>query len=103
MRTGFPWLPRLAVAGVFFGVLTVAGAAASLGQAEASSGKVMVQFTQGAQVVASGFVYGDSNHVVTCLHVVAGGNSIQIVVGTTMREASVERVWRDSDLALLKL
>jgi hypothetical protein len=103
MRTGFPWLPRLALAGVFFGVLTVAGAATSLGQAEASSGKVMVQFTQGAQVVASGFVYGDSSHVVTCLHVVAGGTSIQVVVGNTVREASVERVWRDSDLALLKL
>lgn len=57
--------------------------------------------------VGSGFIWPDSGHVVTALHVVAGGENIQLEYAEgskyEVRSATVERVLKAADLALLKV
>ncbi len=54
---------------------------------------------------ASGFVWGQSNTVVTALHVVAGSNTINVYFESVgvKRRASILRVLKRADLALLQV
>ena len=54
----------------------------------------------------SGFMWPDDNHVVTAFHVVAGSDSIRVEYSVgdkiRIRNAQIERVLLEADLALLR-
>ncbi|MEL6676449.1 MAG: serine protease [Bacteroidota bacterium] len=52
---------------------------------------------------ATGFCWQDSTHIVTALHAVAGSRTIVIKSPNGQSKATIEKVFRKGDLALLKL
>jgi len=70
-----------------------------INQARSGTAKVIV----GESVAAGGFLCIENNLVITCLHVVSGDGNIKVIFEGSERNASVYKVLRSADLALLKL
>lgn len=66
---------------------------------------VSVNTSSGTAIRASGFVWPDTNHVVTAFHVIAAANSVTVSFddGATVMAATVLKTFRDRDLALLAI
>ncbi len=67
--------------------------------------KIHIKHPAGREVAATGFLFHKSDHVATALHVVAGAEKIQVKEPSSGKlvSATVVRVLRDQDLALIKL
>src|SRR5258708_610458 len=76
---------------------------AALDAAVEATGKMIVSGHDGSQVIATGFIFDRADAVVTCMHVVIGGEGVKVIFSGSTREAKVERVLRGSDLAILHL
>ena len=90
------------------GLLLINGQAQVLTQSQVDrvgESVVKIYARHDSEKAATGFVYRDGATVVTALHVVAGANRIQVKKsnGGRLINASIEKVLKDQDLALLRL
>ncbi len=84
-------------------IIMAAPLAAQMERSRQATAKILVDQAGGGQVTASGFLFGGKDAVVTCLHVVADAEKIEVVFEGEVRRAQVHRVLQRADLVSLKL
>ncbi len=76
---------------------------ATFDMAVQATAKIVGTVTNTDDVVATGFLYGSDDEVVTCLHVVIRTNQISVQLGGALYDGHISRVLKSADLVLLKL